>query len=410
MAYNGPIWYIDANLGYNSEINGSEEQPLESISYAISRIASIGINTSHYIKVKKTSEPYIGADLRSLSPIEENKIYLIANNPKVNGIPEFNGTVFIKSNMSVEGFKFTRNAEAIVVDEDNVKNVNIKTNVFVLSSTAKCITIGNSAIDIENVKISLNTFVDKGTNQTTGVYFKWGTSPNGIKESVIGSNIFYANGFMADSSIDILTLPYSNLLISNNNNYNVVQPIRNTPNAVNTVIANPQFIDYPFNDFRLQENSPCINAGLLTENSTLDIMENTRPLMRTFDIGAYEYQSQYLSQIIGGNGFIKGNGVVKISILDETKILDELLVSENTHFNNESKWERVITVFKNSSGQNKIITHKKMVGVWTGTVEFSVNAEVGIWEKRELMIADKDGDVLVLKRNTIGDKEDIYVS
>lgn len=410
MAYTGPIWYIDADLGYNSENNGSEVQPLESISYAISRIASIGINTSHYIKVKKASSPYLGADFRSLSPSGQNKIFLVANNPKVNGVPEFSGAVVIKSNMSVEGFRFTRNAEAIIVDGATVKNVDIKTNIFILSSSAKCITIGNAGIDVENLRISLNTFVDKGTNQTTGVYFDWGPSPDGIKNSVIGSNIFYANGLMVDSSLDIMVFPNSGLLISNNNNFNVIQLVRNTPNAVNPVVGNPQFVNYPLNDFRLQENSPCIDAGLLTENSILDIVGNPRPLIRTYDIGAYEYQNQFFSQITGGNGFLKGNGVVKTSILDATKILMEVTVSGDAHFNDELKWERVIVVYKNSSGQNKIITHKKISGIWTGIVEFSANAQVGTWEKRELMLVDKDGDVLVLKRAILGNKEDIYVS
>lgn len=63
MAYNGPIWYIDPNVGFDSEDNGSEGQPLESLSFAVSRIIQIGLNTDHIIKIKKSISPYAGADL-----------------------------------------------------------------------------------------------------------------------------------------------------------------------------------------------------------------------------------------------------------------------------------------------------------------------------------------------------------
>lgn len=407
MAYNGPIWYIDSDLGYDSEDNGSEVQPLESISFAVSRIAQVGFDIDHTIKIKKSSTPYAGADLRSLTPIN-TKVILTSWNPKIFGIPEVNGMVLIKNNMSVEGLKFSRNGEAISVDSPTIKNITIRSNLFVLLSTAKCILLGNESESMENVKISLNTFVDKGANQSVGVFFYWMENANGIKNSEITSNIFYGNNFVVDSTHDINLMTDKVLTISNNNIFNVIQAVRNAPDPINIISQNPLFVNYALNDFRLQENSPCKDAGLLSESVELDIIGNLRAIIRTYDLGAYEYQDVYFSQIIGGNGFNKGVGVSKKSIVDHTKILTT--ANADSHFDNDEKWERIIVVYKNPTGQRKIITHKKINGLWSGIVKFGANAEVGVWEKREILVIDQEGDVFAFNRQALGSKEDIYIS
>jgi len=61
--------------------------------------------------------------------------------------------------------------------------------------------------------------------------------------------------------------------------------------GVGNITAPPLFVDYTTGNFRLQSNSPCINAGNLAyAMTTTDIDGNSRIVSGAVDIGAYEYQ------------------------------------------------------------------------------------------------------------------------
>jgi Right handed beta helix region len=63
--------------------------------------------------------------------------------------------------------------------------------------------------------------------------------------------------------------------------------------GVNPIIGDPKFSNAAGADFRLQETSPAINAGIATFNGvaapTTDFINGTRPIGSGYDIGAYEY-------------------------------------------------------------------------------------------------------------------------
>lgn len=60
--------------------------------------------------------------------------------------------------------------------------------------------------------------------------------------------------------------------------------------STNVIESNPLFVNPSNNDFRLQKNSPGINAGNNQANSSnRDIVDNPRIFNNTIDLGAYEY-------------------------------------------------------------------------------------------------------------------------
>jgi hypothetical protein len=55
--------------------------------------------------------------------------------------------------------------------------------------------------------------------------------------------------------------------------------------------VNPQFINPATNDYHLQSNSPCINAGASIRDNAVDYKGNSRPNGSKWDIGAHEFNT-----------------------------------------------------------------------------------------------------------------------
>jgi len=95
----------------------------------------------------------------------------------------------------------------------------------------------------------------------------------------------YAN-YMDSQSTHASPISYENCCFFNNG-FNV----NNMPDAVTleSIWQDPEFEDFSNLDFRLQDTSPCIDAGK-TVSLTDDFDGNTRPCNNAYDIGAFEFQ------------------------------------------------------------------------------------------------------------------------
>src|SRR4030042_1937140 len=404
MAYEGPVWYINAAEGFDGEDSGSELAPLASIAYAISRISSVGfVTTGHTVRVKRNGAVSYGTvNATSINPTPTNQFVLTVWDAENNGIPLIN-SISIISNMVVEGFRFIGASGAMVnvgASSVTIENVIIRTNIFNMTVASNHIKVGGASLtDIDNLNIIQNTLVDRTPQTNLGIGFEWAVSPNGITNSTISNNIFYRHDKGISSDTDITGMTNSDLTITHNNFYDLgTSAIENTPTEVNSVITDPQFIDYSSGNYDIESTSPCRDTGTNIKITNVDINGTLRPIYQTWDIGAYEIQGTFLSQLVGGNSFEKGSGVTKTSLVNPDNILALSVVLSDDTFNSEALWDRIIAVYKHSSGQQKIISHLLVGGTWQGQVSFSANANVGDWIKKEIILIDKDGDGLAIDR------------
>ena len=146
-----------------------------------------------------------------------------------------------------------------------------------LSTLNSCLVFSNSASDGGGASYcTLNncTIVSNSATNLGG-----GTGDGGDPKSVANNCIVYYN--TAPTGSDFYGMAALNYCCT---------PLLPT-NGVNNITNDPRFVDLANANFRLQSNSPCINAGensYTTNNTELD--GNPRIKGGTVDIGAYEYQ------------------------------------------------------------------------------------------------------------------------
>ena len=78
-----------------------------------------------------------------------------------------------------------------------------------------------------------------------------------------------------------------------NNFHKSFQPPSGTGNTSN----DPKFIDEKSGNFRLQPDSPLIDKGKLLDGVKFDFDGNRRPLGKSIDMGAFEFQDRTTSSI-----------------------------------------------------------------------------------------------------------------
>jgi trimeric autotransporter adhesin len=172
------------------------------------------------------------------------------------------------------------------VFENNLDSSNEFPSVIYNSSSSNP---GVAACEIVN-----NTF----NNNTGGAVFCY----HGYNNPGTYTSLLFRNNIISNQSTSYAPI-YIGTLATANNSYQVTidrncfqtAMVNNASNGVsisNTIESDPLF--FGTSDFRLQENSPCVNAGdtsniSLTYIDTLDFQDSSR-FQGIVDLGAYEYQ------------------------------------------------------------------------------------------------------------------------
>jgi hypothetical protein len=109
--------------------------------------------------------------------------------------------------------------------------------------------------------------------------------PDGRGSGAYGSTLYNCAVYFNNDPVTSEPSNYSECLI----NYSCITP--RPADGIGNITNAPLFVDAATGDFRLQSNSPCINAGRnANAPGEFDLDGNGRIVGRTVDIGAYEFQ------------------------------------------------------------------------------------------------------------------------
>jgi parallel beta-helix repeat protein len=179
-----------------------------------------------------------------------------------------------------------------------VKNMasNIYNNIISNNKHAAKATGAGGGICLVNSNsvIVNNTIVYNDTEKGGGIYCSNGSSPAVINNIIYGNTtgLFGGQVYIADNT----SAP--KMLYNLNQRNSVESPLGVIYNweanyDKSNFDANPQFINYALQNYRLRPNSPCINAGIEDvwglDLPDVDMDGNIRVYDGRIDIGAYEY-------------------------------------------------------------------------------------------------------------------------
>lgn len=221
---------------------------------------------------------------------------------------------------------------------------------------SNCIVYANSAGDdaggvycfgggtVRGCVIRENHTGDKGG----GVYCKNGGT---VENSTLFNNTTdnQGGGIYNDDGYVVNSILYSNTASSAGNNYRTAggtysHCCSDTAPSPDSITAYPLFVNPAANDLRLQQASPCIDAGTALPGIDVDVASTPRPLdgdtngVSTLDIGAYEYLHPDADS--DGDSVTDGDeDIAGTSPADETDYLQLSAVAESDSGDMEVSWD-----------------------------------------------------------------------
>ncbi|MGM0480253.1 MAG: InlB B-repeat-containing protein [Bacteroidota bacterium] len=316
------------------------------------------------------------------------------NVPGITGVVAFQGALSFYQNAnscSISKSLFTNNRkDGIYASDVPNNNVYIDNNV-VRSNGVNGIAVSSSTLFIRN-----NELYNNATNATGFVAAikvsssqafvvsnliydnnQWGcyvTSSSTLVTHVVNNTIYNSSqGLRINNDADIELL--NNIIFSNGLNFAVSGatgtinarnnltdeaslPANLTDQGGNLVDSNPSFIDAAADNFQLQSTSPCIDNGYSDTSNlnllSLDLLGNTRVDNSVIDIGALEFQSPVMYNVITSadptnGGATTGDG----SYVENASVTVEAIANPGYNFVN---WTENGTVVSTDSEYTFTIT------------------------------------------------------
>ena len=262
------------------------------------------------------------------------------NNTANNG-----GGVYNSADLIIEGGAFANNIAnnnggGIITDYSS--SLNLTDTVFRFN---QAVSAGGAIYNYHTDSDSsiINGIFNANTSQYGGAIYN-------RDSNAVGTNLTFANN-QAESGAAIYSTGNSNdkptyrnsIFWDNNGTVNTAPIVNNTANTVirNSIIEggyegleiidlNPKFANSALGDFRLQSDSPAIDAGLndfVVEKT--DLIGNTRIVGNKVDLGAYEY---FAEQDLSTHPGTIGNSNILVSDIVQTNAEDNLALTDVHRF------------------------------------------------------------------------------
>jgi hypothetical protein len=311
-AYEDTNYYVAGDTGNNSNVGSSVSPWLTIQKAADTMVAGDTVNVKGGVVYSSTTLCFLGMSMPSVVCGKNSgnaSNYITYQAWSGTGVP------IIDASDAIYGFQFGDPANAIqyvvisgfIVRNTSINNPN-RSNIAGISVYHNSVVKNNLIYNTAGSGIA-NFYSNGGRNITVVNNTIYGASNIGILVQSPHADVVYYNNVVVNTDM-ALERGYSgeynndyNLFFGNTNNYNSgLLP------GTHDILSDPLFVDPGNSDFRLQPNSPAINAGAdLSANGVItDILGIARPQGSGFDIGAYEYYEMPLSSL-SSSGDTKDN-------------------------------------------------------------------------------------------------------
>jgi parallel beta-helix repeat protein len=163
-------------------------------------------------------------------------------------------------------------------------------NFLSTSPVGGLIVQGNSTNPITTTQIYNNVFTKNGSASTagpaSGIQISYYTNDTKVWNNTVYGNRSY--GIQVGFDTTTVNAVVQNNISHGNMAKDYVSYGTGTTYSNNIISTNPGFLNVDTADFRLQTNSPAIDAGVNLSSVSTDINKRARPQGAAYDVGAYE--------------------------------------------------------------------------------------------------------------------------